>query len=33
MMRLPLMLRLMSRLPDRGGPNRVWSAVCLMERR
>jgi methyltransferase (TIGR00027 family) len=33
MMRLPLMLRLMSRLPDRGGPTRVWSAVCLMERR
>jgi methyltransferase (TIGR00027 family) len=32
-MRLPLMLRLFARLPDRGGPNRLWSAVCVMERR
>jgi len=31
--RLSLMMRVMAKLPDRGGPNRPWSAVCLLEKR
>jgi len=31
--RLPLFMRLMSWLPQPKGPRRVWSGVCLLERR
>jgi len=31
--RLPLLMRLMSWLPQPKGPRRVWSGVCLLERR
>ena len=30
--RLPLLIRLMSLLPQPKGPRRIWSGVCLLQR-